>query len=156
MIVTQWWKLSSDEIYQVMKVTQRWKLPSDESYLVMKVILWWKLPSDESCQVMKVTQGWKLPSDESYLVMKAKIVQEVKRSDGLWRFACGDVLELWGFRTLGFLDVGGFGCWIFQTLEFWEIRPGFRPQQPNPQDPKRQSPNKDLLGPTRNVKKLGP
>ena len=58
-----------------MKVTQWWKLPSDESYPVMKVIEWWKLSLDESC-----------------LVMKVKIVKEVKRSDGLWRFACGDVL----------------------------------------------------------------
>ena len=33
----------------------------------------------------------KFTSDESYLVMKVRIVKEVKRSDGLWRFACGDV-----------------------------------------------------------------
>ena len=33
-----------------------------------------------------------MASDENYLVMKVKIVKEVKRSDGLWRFACGDVL----------------------------------------------------------------
>ena len=77
MKVTQWWKLSSDESYPVIKVTQQWKLPSDEIYLVMKVMLWWKLSSDESC-----------------LVMKVEIVKEVKRSDGLWRFACGDVLHL--------------------------------------------------------------
>ena len=32
-----------------------------------------------------------LTTQKSYLVMKVKIVQEVKRSDGLWRFACGDV-----------------------------------------------------------------
>ena len=57
-----------------MKVTQWWKLPSVESYLAMKVIYWWKLFSDES-----------------YLVIKVRIVNEVKRSDGLWRFACGDV-----------------------------------------------------------------
>ena len=25
--------------------------------------------------------------------MKVKIVEEVKRSDGLWRFACGDVFK---------------------------------------------------------------
>ena len=41
-----------------------------------KVILWW----NSSC-------------DESYLVMKVKIVKEVKRSDSLWRFACGDVFS---------------------------------------------------------------
>ena len=41
---------------------------------------------------MKVTSWWKLSSDESYLVVKVKIVKEVKRSVGLWRFACGDVL----------------------------------------------------------------
>ena len=40
---------------------------------------------------MKVIQWWNLSSDESYLVMKVKIVKEVKRSDFLWRFACGDV-----------------------------------------------------------------
>ena len=40
---------------------------------------------------MKVVQWWKLSSDESDLVMKVKIVKEVKKSDGLWRFACGDV-----------------------------------------------------------------
>ena len=43
---------------------------------------------------MKVIWWWKFPSDESYVVMKVKIVQEVKRSDGLWRFACGDVWSL--------------------------------------------------------------
>ena len=59
----------------------------------MKVIRGWKLSSDESYPVMKFTQRWKLPIDESYLVMKVKIVKEVKRSDGLWRFACGDVLK---------------------------------------------------------------
>ena len=41
---------------------------------------------------MKVSYWWKLASDESYLVMKVKIVKEVKRSDGLWRFACVNVL----------------------------------------------------------------
>ena len=54
---------------------------------------------------MKVTQWWKLTSDESYLVMKFEIVKGVKRSDGLWRFACGDVFSLslsavnWGLQT---------------------------------------------------------
>ena len=48
----------------------------------MKVIYWWELSSDESYLVM---------SDGSYLVMEVKIVKEVKRRDGLWRFACGDV-----------------------------------------------------------------
>ena len=42
---------------------------------------------------MKVSLWWKLASDESYLVMKVKIVKEVKKSDGLWRFACGDVFK---------------------------------------------------------------
>ena len=27
--------------------------------------------------------------------MKIKMVKEVKRSDGLWRFACGDVYIFW-------------------------------------------------------------
>ena len=43
---------------------------------------------------MKVIKWWKLSSDESYLVMKVKeieIAKEVKRSDGWWRFASGDV-----------------------------------------------------------------
>ena len=47
MKVIMWWKLSSDEIYQVIKVIKWWKLPSDESYQMMKVIKWWKLSSDE-------------------------------------------------------------------------------------------------------------
>ena len=42
------------------------KLSRDKSYLVIKVILWW---------------------------IKVKIVKELKRSDGLWRFACGDVFN---------------------------------------------------------------
>ena len=42
---------------------------------------------------MKVSYRWKLSSIESYLVMKGKMVKEVKRSDGLWRFACGDVFK---------------------------------------------------------------
>ena len=29
--------------------------------------------------------------------MKVRIVKEVKRGDGLWRFACGDVLDGFGF-----------------------------------------------------------
>ena len=81
-------------IEEVMKVIKRWKLSRDESYQVMKVTMWWKLPSDESCEVMKVVKWWKSPSDESYLVMEVKeveIAKEVKRSDGWWRFACGDV-----------------------------------------------------------------
>ena len=50
---------------------------------------------DKSYQVMKVMCGWKLFGDVSYLVIKVKIVKEVKRSDGLWRFACGDVFCWW-------------------------------------------------------------
>ena len=38
MKVIKWWKLSSDESYQVRKVIRWWKLSSDESYRVMKVI----------------------------------------------------------------------------------------------------------------------
>ena len=60
---------------------------------LMKVILWWKLSSGESYLAMKVILWWKLSIDESYLVMKVKIVKEVKRSDVLWRFACGDVCK---------------------------------------------------------------
>ena len=59
---------------------------------------------------MKVIQWWKLPSDESYLVMKVKIVKEVKRSDGLWRFACGDVLyeaaKTFGYQFNFYLSTG--------------------------------------------------
>ena len=33
--------------------------------------------------------------------MKVKIVKEVKKSDGLWRFACGDVLVSEGSKNLG-------------------------------------------------------
>ena len=50
------------------------------------------LSTNESYKVMKDMEWQKLSGDESYLVMKVKIVKEVKRSDGLWRFACGDVL----------------------------------------------------------------
>ena len=32
--------------------------------------------------------------------MKVKIVKEVKRSDGLWRFACGDVFTLISIDTI--------------------------------------------------------
>ena len=67
----------------------------------MKVILWWNLSCDESYLVMKVSWWWKLASDEGYLVMKFKIVKEVKRSDGLWRFACGDVFLIWSPHTWG-------------------------------------------------------
>ena len=45
--------------------------------------------------MIKLTLWLKLSSDKSHIVNKArevKIVKEVKRSDGLWRFACGDVL----------------------------------------------------------------
>ena len=53
---------------------------------------------------MKVINWWKLSCDESFLVMKVKeveITKEVIRSDGWWRFACGDVssrlfsLKIW-------------------------------------------------------------
>ena len=71
-------------------------------------------------------------SDESYLVMKVRMVKEVKRSDGLWRFACGDVLGLtcifWVFRRIYFrilcifpsfaelyVFFSGFQC-IFQSI----------------------------------------
>ena len=53
----------------------------------MKVILWWKLSSDKSYLVIKFS------SDKSCLWIKVRIDKEVKRSDGLWRFACGDVSE---------------------------------------------------------------
>ena len=43
---------------------------------------------------MKVIYWWKLSTDEIYVVMKVNIDKEVKRSDGLWRFACGDVFTL--------------------------------------------------------------
>ena len=35
--------------------------------------------------------------------MKVKIVKEVKRSDVLWRFACGDVLIIFSFFFLALL-----------------------------------------------------
>ena len=74
-----------------MKVIKWWKLSSGESYQVMKVIKWWKLSCNESFLVMKLIWWWKLYSDESYLVMKVKEVEIVLKSDGSWRFACGDV-----------------------------------------------------------------
>ena len=77
-----------DESHHVMKVIKWWKLSSGESY---KVIKWWKLSSNESFFVMKLIWWWKLFSDESYLVMKVKEDVIVLKSDGWWRFACGDV-----------------------------------------------------------------
>ena len=59
----------------------------------MEVILWWELSCDESYLLMKFILWWKLASDENKLVMKVEIVKEVNRSDGLWRFACGNVLQ---------------------------------------------------------------
>jgi len=108
MKVILWWKLCSDESYLVMKKIEWWKLSSDENYLVkkvilwwrylvMKVILWWKLSCSESYFVMKVILWWKLSCDESYLVMKVlevEIAKEVIRSNGWWRFACGDVFHV--------------------------------------------------------------
>ena len=47
--------------------------------------------------------------ERSYLVIKAKEVKTVKeviRSDGLWRFACGDVFGVWG-GVLGIWDILG-------------------------------------------------
>ena len=67
-----------------------------KEYQAMKVIKWGKLSSEESYQLRKVIKWWKLSSDESYLVMKVKeveIAKEVIRSDGWWRFACGDVYD---------------------------------------------------------------
>ena len=43
---------------------------------------------------MKVISWRNSSSYESYLVMKVEIGNEVKRSDGLWRFACGDVYTI--------------------------------------------------------------
>ena len=80
MKVIKWWKLSSGESYLMMKVILRWKLSRDESYLMMKVILWWKLSNDESYQVMKVKE--------------VEIAKKVIRSDGWWRFACGNVWDI--------------------------------------------------------------
>ena len=91
MKIIMWWKSSCDESHHVMKVIKWWKLSSGESYQVMKVIKWWKLSCNESFLVMKLIWWWKLYSDESYLVMKVKEVEIVLKSDGWWRFACGDV-----------------------------------------------------------------
>ena len=41
---------------------------------------------------------WKFSCYKTYIVIKVrevKIVKEVKNSDGLWRFACGDVCEMY-------------------------------------------------------------
>ena len=66
-----------------------WRLSVD-----MKADHYWKFSCDENYPVMKVIKCWKLSSGESYLVMKVEevdIAKEVKRSDGWWHFACGDV-----------------------------------------------------------------
>ena len=60
----------------------------------MKIIKWRKLSSEESYILMKVIFWWELSGDKSYLAMKVKeveIAKEVKKNDGWWRFACGDV-----------------------------------------------------------------
>ena len=106
MKVIMWWKSSIDESYQVMKVIKWRKLSSDESYQVMKVIKWWKLSSNESFLVMKLIWWWKLYSDESYLVMKVKEVEIVLKSDGWWRFACGDVF---------------FQRYIWKHQQYWRL-----------------------------------
>ena len=36
--------------------------------------------------------------------MKVEIVKEVKRSDGLWRFACGDVFSFYSYLSSSFLS----------------------------------------------------
>ena len=104
MKVIMWWKSSCDESHQLMKVIKWWKLSSGESYQVMKVIKWWKLSCNESFLVMKLIWWWKLYSDESYLVMKVKEVEIVLKSDGWWRFACGDVSYDLNIITIGLVE----------------------------------------------------
>ena len=55
---------------------------------------------------MKVIESLKLSSDQSYLMMKVRIVKEVKKSDGLWRFACGDVFRLRRQQKFGGNEIG--------------------------------------------------
>ena len=54
--------------------------------------------------MMKFIWRWKLSSDESYLVMKVEeveIAKEVVRSVGWWRFACGDVYDIYDISQIG-------------------------------------------------------
>ena len=51
--------------------------------------------------------------------MKVKIVKEVKRSEGLWRFACGDVyLSIWSWSS-SFYSSNIIACPIENTLCFY-------------------------------------
>ena len=53
-----------------------------------------KICSAKSFMVIKITLWQKFSCDKSYLVIKVRevvIVKEVKISDGLWCFACGDI-----------------------------------------------------------------
>ena len=65
-------KLSSEK-----KFSSKKKLSCEKSYLVRK------------CYLLCSDKRKKLPSDRS---QKVRTVKELIRSDGLWRFACGDVL----------------------------------------------------------------
>ena len=67
-------------------------LVSDDTYWRLDWCYSSNWGSVESYQVMKVIKWWKLSSDGSHQVMKVEITKEVIRSDGWWRFACGDVL----------------------------------------------------------------
>ena len=73
----------------------------DGSYFVIKVI-WWK---------------GLIFSHKIYLVIKAKevkIVKEVKRSDGLWRFACCRYFGLTALQIATFTQIG------MGKLYFWD------------------------------------
>ena len=65
------------------------KLSSAKSYHDIlshcdKIIKWLKLSSDKSYQAMEVIN----------IVIKVRIYKAVKRSDGWWHFACGNVYSL--------------------------------------------------------------
>ena len=89
---------------------------------------------------MKVIKWWKLSCDKSYLVKKVKeveIAKEVIRSDGWWRFACGDVLivyiiylfsellgnfmKKWDFKPKLWCNVNGFQLEILGVALFFAL-----------------------------------
>ena len=87
--------------------------------------------------------------------MKVKIVKEVKRSDGLWRFACGDVFlqkdivhpkpfdfeiscqcqksfAIWKFSAPGLQRAvtGGFQHFLWQNSGMSSVQQPEKPQKP--------------------------
>ena len=86
--------------------------------------------------MIKVILWLKLSSDKSYLVIKVKevdIAKEVKRSDGWWGFACGDVC-LSNISCVSFCLYSNSFCCMFSGpsicgngFAFWDFLKYFWP-----------------------------